>query len=300
MAGKGLGRGLSSLFGSYEEEEKVEPKKVEKTEKVKVVEKVVEKGGVVEIEIGKIDNDPNQPRKNFEPSALQDLADSIKVHGVIQPIIVVAKGDRYTIIAGERRFRASKLAGKKTIPAIVKTYTDKEIKEIALIENVQREDLNPIETARGMQALIDEYGFTQDKLAERLGKSRPVIANFLRLLNLQPEVVSMIESGKLSAGHARSLVVVNDPEVQVKLAKMAVTKKVTVRDMEKIVKDLQNPKSKAKKQYVQSNELKDLIRIMENKLGTKVGVVGDDTKGRIYIDYYSQDDLDRLYRWLQK
>ena len=300
MAGKGLGRGLSSLFGSYEEEEKVEPKKVEKTEKVKVVEKVVEKGGVVEIEIGKIDNDPNQPRENFEPSALQDLADSIKVHGVIQPIIVVAKGDRYTIIAGERRFRASKLAGKKTIPAIVKTYTDKEIKEIALIENVQREDLNPIETARGMQALIDEYGFTQDKLAERLGKSRPVIANFLRLLNLQPEVVSMIESGKLSAGHARSLVVVNDPEVQVKLAKMAVTKKVTVRDMEKIVKDLQNPKSKAKKQYVQSNELKDLIRIMENKLGTKVGVVGDDTKGRIYIDYYSQDDLDRLYRWLQK
>ncbi len=300
MAGKGLGRGLSSLFGSYEEEEKVESKKVEKTEKVKVVEKVVEKGGVVEIEIGKIDNDPNQPRKNFEPSALQDLADSIKVHGVIQPIIVVAKGDRYTIIAGERRFRASKLAGKKTIPAIVKTYTDKEIKEIALIENVQREDLNPIETARGMQALIDEYGFTQDKLAERLGKSRPVIANFLRLLNLQPEVVSMIESGKLSAGHARSLVVVNDPEVQVKLAKMAVTKKVTVRDMEKIVKDLQNPKSKAKKQYVQSNELKDLIRIMENKLGTKVGVVGDDTKGRIYIDYYSQDDLDRLYRWLQK
>lgn len=291
-----LGRGLSSLLGSFDEEEKTPQVK----EIVKEVEKIVKVGGVEEIEIAKIDNDPNQPRKNFDPSALQDLAESIKVHGVIQPIIVVANGDRYTIIAGERRFRASKLAGKKTIPAIVKTYSEHERREIALLENVQREDLNPIETARGMQELMDKYAFTQEKLSERLGKSRPVIANYLRLLSLQPEVITLVESGKLSAGHARSLVVVSDPEVQVRLAKMAVTKRVTVRDMEKIVKDLQNPTSKAKKQYVQSNELKDLIRLMQTKLGTKVSVVGDDHKGRIYIDYYSQDDLDRLYHLLQK
>lgn len=291
-----LGRGLSSLLGSFDEEEKTPQVK----EIVKEVEKIVKVGGVEEIEIAKIDNDPNQPRKNFDPSALQDLAESIKVHGVIQPIIVVANGDRYTIIAGERRFRASKLAGKKTIPAIVKTYSEHERREIALLENVQREDLNPIETARGMQELMDKYAFTQEKLSERLGKSRPVIANYLRLLSLQPEVIALVESGKLSAGHARSLVVVSDPEVQVRLAKMAVTKRVTVRDMEKIVKDLQNPTSKAKKQYVQSNELKDLIRLMQTKLGTKVSVVGDDHKGRIYIDYYTQDDLDRLYNLLRK
>lgn len=293
---KPLGRGLSSLLGSFDEEEKTPQVK----EIVKEVENNTITSGVNEIEISKIDNDPSQPRKNFDPSALQDLAESIKVHGVIQPIIVVANGNRYTIIAGERRFRASKLAGKKTIPAIVKQYSEKERKEIALLENVQREDLNPIETARGMQELMDKYDFTQEKLSERLGKSRPVIANFLRLLSLQPEVIALVESGKLSAGHARSLVVVADPEVQVRLAKMAVTKRVTVRDMEKIVKDLQNPKSKVKKQYIQSNELKELIKLMQSKLGTKVSVVGDDHKGRIYIDYYSQDDLDTLYQLVNK
>ncbi len=293
---KPLGRGLSSLLGSFDEEEKTPQVK----EIVKEVENNTITSGVNEIEISKIDNDPSQPRKNFDPSALQDLAESIKVHGVIQPIIVVANGNRYTIIAGERRFRASKLAGKKTIPAIVKQYSEKERKEIALLENVQREDLNPIETARGMQELMDKYDFTQEKLSERLGKSRPVIANFLRLLSLQPEVIALVESGKLSAGHARSLVVVADPEVQVRLAKMAVTKRVTVRDMEKIVKDLQNPKSKVKKQYIQSNELKELIKLMQSKLGTKVSVVGDDHKGRIYIDYYSQDDLDTLYQLVSK
>lgn len=293
---KPLGRGLSSLLGSFDEEEKTPQVK----EIVKEVENNTITSGVNEIEISKIDNDPSQPRKNFDPSALQDLTESIKVHGVIQPIIVVANGNRYTIIAGERRFRASKLAGKKTIPAIVKQYSEKERKEIALLENVQREDLNPIETARGMQELMDKYDFTQEKLSERLGKSRPVIANFLRLLSLQPEVIALVESGKLSAGHARSLVVVADPEVQVRLAKMAVTKRVTVRDMEKIVKDLQNPKSKVKKQYIQSNELKELIKLMQSKLGTKVSVVGDDHKGRIYIDYYSQDDLDTLYQLVSK
>lgn len=293
---KPLGRGLSSLLGSFDEEEKTPQVK----EIVKEVENNTITSGVNEIEISKIDNNPSQPRKNFDPSALQDLAESIKVHGVIQPIIVVANGNRYTIIAGERRFRASKLAGKKTIPAIVKQYSEKERKEIALLENVQREDLNPIETARGMQELMDKYDFTQEKLSERLGKSRPVIANFLRLLSLQPEVIALVESGKLSAGHARSLVVVADPEVQVRLAKMAVTKRVTVRDMEKIVKDLQNPKSKVKKQYIQSNELKELIKLMQSKLGTKVSVVGDDHKGRIYIDYYSQDDLDTLYQLVSK
>ena len=170
--------------------------------------------------------------------------------GVIQPIIVNKNGDRYIIVAGERRFRASKMAGLKVIPAIVKDYSEQQIKEISLLENIQREDLNPVEVANAMRELLEIYGWTQDVLADRLGKSRPAIANTLRLLTLQPEVLALIESGKLSAGHARSLVVVSDPATQVKLAKLAVTKKVTVRDLEKAVKQLNNPQTKIGRAHV--------------------------------------------------
>ena len=285
---KGLGRGLGSLLGMFDDDEPVE---VKKDAKGKIEEINGEK--VSEIDIKLIDVNPNQPRKNFEPTALKELADSIKVHGVIQPIIVNKTGDRYIIVAGERRFRASKLAGLKTIPAIVKNYTEQQIKEISLLENIQREDLNPIEVANAMKELLEIYGWTQDVLADRLGKSRPAIANTLRLLTLQPEVIALIESGKLSAGHARSLVVVSDPETQVKLAKLAVSKKVTVRDLEKTVKQLSNPKPK-KINIEPSVELKELIEIMQHKFATKVSFMGNDKKGRIYIDYYSKEDLDRI------
>ena len=296
MDKKGLGRGLGSLLGVFDDKED-EVVEIKRTPQGKIEEINGEK--VVEVDIKLIDNNPNQPRKNFDPTALKELADSIKVHGVIQPIIVNQDGSRYMIVAGERRFRASKLAGLKVIPAIVKNYTAQQIKEISLLENIQREDLNPIEVSRAMKELLEIYGWTQDVLAERLGKSRPAIANSLRLLTLQPEVIELIESGKLSAGHARSLVVVTDPATQVKLAKLAVNKKVTVRDLEKAVKELTNP-SKPKAKAEPSVELKQLIDLMQHKFSTKVSFMGNDKKGRIYIDYYSTDDLDRILEFLSK
>ena len=292
---KGLGRGLGSLLGIFDEKD--EDIEIKKDAKGKIEEINGERA--VDIDIKLIDVNPNQPRKNFDPTALKELADSIKVHGVIQPIIVNKNGDRYIIVAGERRFRASKMAGLKVIPAIVKDYSEQQIKEISLLENIQREDLNPVEVANAMRELLEIYGWTQDVLADRLGKSRPAIANTLRLLTLQPEVLALIESGKLSAGHARSLVVVSDPATQVKLAKLAVTKKVTVRDLEKAVKQLNNPQAK-KVKVEPSPELKELINLMQHKFATKVSVMGNDKKGRIYIDYYSSDDLDRILDFLSK
>lgn len=273
-----LGRGLGSLLGNLSDDEK-------------------ENIQTNEIEISLIDRNTDQPRKNFEPTALQELANSIKQHGVIQPIILVKKGTRYMIIAGERRFRAAKMVGLKTIPAIVREYTAKEIKEIGLLENIQREDLNPIECALGMKELMEKYSYTQEALADRLGKSRPMVANTLRLLNLCPEVIEMVASGKLSAGHARSLVVVTDPAVQLRLAKLAVTKKVTVRDLEREVKNMQNPKPKKVKAPT-SLEMNEFITNLERKLSTKVNIKGNETKGQIVINYYNKDDLDRIYEVL--
>ena len=297
---KGLGRGLGSLLGIFEDEEE----KVVIDKKGEVVDnnpKNIQNKNIKEvqdIEISLIDNNPGQPRKNFDPTAIKELAMSIKEYGVIQPIILKRNGDRYVIVAGERRFRASKVAGLKNIPAIVREYNEQQVKEIALLENIQREDLNPIETARAMKELLTTYDWTQEVLADKLGKSRPVVANYVRLLTLQPEVIQLIESGKLSAGHARSLVVVEDPEVQIKLAKQAVTKKITVRDMEKAVKELNSPKSKPK--MTLSSEMQDFVNRMQHKFRTKVGVVGNEKKGRIYIDYYNSDDKDSNYDLIER
>jgi len=295
MANKGLGRGLGSLLGILEDEEEVkvvekvekEPKKAEKSYNGEVVE---------EIEIKLIDNNPNQPRKNFDPTALNELAQSIKSYGIIQPILLTKRNDRYMIVAGERRFRASKIAEKKTIPAIVKDFTDAEVKEVALLENIQRQDLNPIETARAIKELQESYGWTQEALADKLGKSRPAIANSLRLLSLCPEVIELIEQGKLSAGHARSLVVVTNPEVQLKLANQVINNKLTVRDMEKAVKDVENTSRKVIKTKPNlSMEMQEFLNIMEHKFSTKVKVSGNEKRGKIIINYYNSDDLDRIY-----
>ena len=289
---KGLGRGLDSLLGIFDSrDEVVETKKQVSDKKPPVSDNNL---NTIEIEISKIDNNKEQPRKNFDPTALKELADSIKTYGVIQPILVTPVGDRYMIVAGERRFRASKLAGLKKIPAVVKEYSKQQIQEISLLENIQREDLNPIETAKAMKELLDNYNWTQDVLADRLGKSRPVVANYVRLLHLCPEVIELIESGKLSAGHARCLVVVTDPALQLKLAKEAITKRITVRDMEKAVKDLTAPKQAKQKESL-SMEMRDFVNTMSKKFSTKVNIIGNNKKGRIYIDYYSADDLDRIY-----
>ncbi len=281
---KGLGKGLSALISGSEEEYEGAFKEEEKKEN---------NGSSVEIQLSLIDPNVNQPRKVFDEMAMSELVNSIRIHGVISPIILVRTGERYMIIAGERRYRASKKAGLRTIPAIIRDYTPQQVKEISLIENLQREDLNPIETANAIKQLMDEYNYTQEEVADRIGKSRPAIANTLRLLALSQPVIELIEKGKLSAGHARCLVVVEDPEAQYALAKNGVDNKVTVRDFEKMVKNFLSPKP-PKKPVEQSLELKDLVSRMQRTFATKVTALGNDNKGRIYIDYYSRDDLDRI------
>ena len=220
---KGLGKGLEALFEDTSaafEHMHERGKLFEYTEE--------ERQNAQEMPLEKIKANPNQPRKNSDEQALKELADSIKSHGIIQPLVLVRMGMRYMIIAGERRWRAAKMAGLKTVPAVVKNYTPQQIKEVSLVENLQREDLNPVETARAIKQLMDECNMTQEAVADRLGKSRPAIANTLRLLSLDDRVLEMIEKNRLSAGHARTLVVVTDPEAQVKLAQKACN--MSVRD----------------------------------------------------------------------
>lgn len=287
---KGLGRGLESLFGLYEDDvnENITNQPHANVQK--------NQSSVTELSISKIYPNPNQPRKHFDEDALQELASSIKLHGIIQPLVVnKVDENNYMIIAGERRWRAAKLANLENVPVVIKNYTEKQIKEISIIENLQREDLNPIEAARAIKQLMDEYNLTQEVVSDRIGKSRSNVANTLRLLTLYPDVIKLIEDGRLSSGHARSLVVVDDTTQQIKLARQAADGKMSVRELEKAVKNYLNPsKTAPTKVKEQSLELKELINDMQRVFATKVSAIGNDNKGRIYIDYYSRDDLDRL------
>ena len=286
---KGLGRGLSALFGDTEEAyENAQAPTGENSPR----------SGVEEIPTGDVFPNPDQPRKEFDESAMYDLMNSIKEHGIINPIVVIRRGEKYMIIAGERRYRAAIMAGLEKVPVLVKNYSEKEIQEISLIENLQREDLNPIEAAYGMKKLMEEYHLTQEVLAERLGKSRPAIANTLRLLTLDETVVNLVREGKLSSGHARTLVPVPREE-QAALAAECVKNGWSVREAERAVKQYLNPpevlaKEKEKKNAFANAELKHLVERMRGSFRTKVSLIGTDKKGRIYIDYYSRDDLDRL------
>ena len=292
MINKGLGKGLNALFSAYDNDDSYKNITTQKNQNTT--------SGVLEVDIEKIIPNPNQPRKNFDQEALNELAASIKVHGIVQPIVLNKQSDgKYLIIAGERRWRAAKICGLATVPAVIKNYTEKQIKEISIIENLQREDLNPIEAARAIKQLMDEYGLTQEVVSERIGKSRSNIANTLRLLTLYPEVLKMVETGQLSAGHARCLVVLEDPKLQIKLAQTAVLKNLSVRDLEKAVKNITNPTKKVIIREEQSLELKELLNQMQKTFATKVTAVGNDTKGRIYIDYFSRDDLDRIAEILE-
>ncbi|MCD8205823.1 MAG: ParB/RepB/Spo0J family partition protein [Clostridia bacterium] len=258
-----------------------------------------ERQNASDVPLEKICVNTNQPRKNFDEQALNELADSIKKYGVIMPIVINDNGDgTYLIIAGERRFRAATIAGLASIPAVIRNYSQREINEISLIENLQREDLNPIEAATAMKQLMVEYKLTQDELAERIGKSRPAVANTLRLLNLTPEVIEMVKEGKISSGHARTLVPLT-PEDQVDFAKEVLKSGMTVRQLEKKVRAHNIPVDdvearRQKKKQLISIELKALVDRMRATFRTKVSLIGTDKKGRIYIDYYSKDDLDRL------
>ncbi|MCQ2399024.1 MAG: ParB/RepB/Spo0J family partition protein [Clostridia bacterium] len=281
----GLGKGLSAIFSETEEDY---------GKNLLFDDGETENRQVTEIAINSVFANPNQPRKVFDETALNELASSISKHGVIMPIIVNKAEDGYMIIAGERRWRASRIAGLKQIPVIVKNYTERQIKEISLIENLQREDLNPIESATAMKSLMEEYGLTQEELADRIGKSRPAIANTLRLLNLSSGVIKLVAKGELSAGHARALITMPEEE-QIKLAKEVVKSGLSVRDIETRVKDFFNPPEKRKKEKIeQSVELKEFVNRLQKVFGTKVNAIGNDNKGRIYIDYYMREDLDRI------
>ncbi len=296
---RGLGRGLGSLFGDYERfdaQEEVSPIHIDANEKVLPSANEV---GVLEIEVGMIDRNENQPRKNFDEKSLKELAQSIKEHGIIQPLILRRVGERYQIIAGERRFRAAMMAGLKKVPAILKDYSAEELTEVSIIENLQREDLNPIEAACAIDELMKTFGLTQEAVAAKIGKSRPAVANTLRLLTLPEEIIRMIEGGKLSAGHARTLITVEDRKKQLELANLVITKKLSVRDLELLVRKLSKP-TKSTKKEAQSLELKEFANNLNRILATKVSIIGNDKKGRIYIDYYSSDDLDRIYNILNK
>lgn len=294
---KGLGKGLNALFSVFDEENQQQ----EQTQKRNSVNEIAQNSSVDEIAISLIKANINQPRKNFDQEALKELSESIKQHGIIQPIVLNKEEDgSYMIIAGERRFRAAKLAGLNYVPAVIKSYTPKQVKEISIIENLQREDLNPIEAARAIKQLMEEYSLTQEQVADRIGKSRPAITNLIRLLNLSIEVISLVEEGKLSAGHARALIPITNVNDQIKIAQLAKNNKVSVRDLEKIVREYLNPNRKRSTKIIeQSLELKDFTNQMQRTFGTKVSVIGNDNKGRIYIDYYSRDDIDRIAQLIE-
>ena len=278
---KGLGKGLDSMI----------PEKKTKAEMKETQDK-----SLVEIKISEIDPNMGQPRKKFDEDELLELAESIKIHGVIQPIILTKRGKRYEIIAGERRWRASKLAGLVKIPAVIREYTDKEIMEVSLIENIQRQDLNPIEEALAFKNLIDEYKMKQDDLAERVSKSRSAITNALRLLKLDDKVKGMLAEGLISTGHARALLAVEDKNKQQILAVKIFDEKLSVRETEKLVKQvLENKEPKKEEKSSEKLIYKKLEDSLKSIIGSKVSIKGrDNGKGKIEIDYYSIEELDRI------
>ena len=293
MANNRLGRGFAALVSDMREI--VNPEIASYDEKGKLNQ------GVNEIAMDMIRANPNQPRKIFNEESLNELASSIKTHGVLQPIVLTKIGDSYRIVAGERRFRAAKIAELKTIPAVIKDLTEKEVREIALIENLQREDLNPMEESEALYNLLTENNLTQEALAHAIGKSRPAIANALRLLTLPVEVQMLVRDLSLSTGHAKVLVSVKPAEVQIALAKEVVEKKLSVRDLEERIADLQREKKlPAQRVKTVSPEFKALLAGMQRVFGTKVRATGSDKKGKIVIDYYSSDDLQRIYELIER
>ncbi len=272
----GLGRGLDSLFQDMEMEEAG--------------------SGIAEIAVGKLDPNPDQPRQTFDDESLAQLAESIRDQGVLQPLLVVpSAGGRYRIIAGERRFRAGRLAGLDTLPCIVKDIDVIRQMEVALVENLQREDLNPMEAAKGIQALMKQCGYTQEKVSARLGKSRPAVANLLRLLSLPEEITEMVRDGRLSAGHARVLAGLGSAEEQIRLGHMAADEGMSVRQLEQLASAAKTAKPAKKRKTAELpaelSELQDKIRV---KTGLKSTLTGSISKGKIVLRYSSRDELERL------
>jgi ParB-like partition proteins len=272
----GLGKGLNALIPSEDIDENDENSKVY-------------------ISINKIRANSEQPRKYFDNEKISELSKSILNHGVIQPLILQKDNENYIIVAGERRWRAAKLAGLKEVPAVIMDLTKSQLLEISLIENIQREDLNPIEEAKAYKQLINEFNLTQEALSERIGKSRTAITNSMRLLNLDERVQNYIIEGVLSEGHGRTLLAIDNKELQYEMAQKVIDDKISVRELEKIIKSLSKEKKK-----VEANEnelspyLNDLREKLENHFGTKVNIDKKRSKGKIEIEYYSNEDLERI------
>ncbi len=285
MAARGLGKGLDSLIPVSVAEDKI-------------IEDVAKREGNTEevVDINYVTPNRDQPRKNFDKEKLEELAESIKIHGIVEPILVQDRKDHYEIVAGERRWRAAKLAGLKKVPVFVRNYTERQIKEISLIENIQREDLNPIEEALAYKDLMTEYSLTQEEVASRVSKNRTTITNSLRLLKLGKKVQKMLIDKSISEGHARALIGIEDEKRQLEIAEKIVKNKLSVRDVEKLVKESDKP-SKPKKELSEDLEIfyKDIAEKMKQKLGTKVTInAKEDGSGKIEIEFYSNDDLDRI------
>ena len=295
---RGLGKGLDGLIPNMVGSETA-PKKATSTSKV--VEKDTQ-GQETLVKITMVEPNREQPRKNFDEDALQELADSIKQFGLLQPILVQDRKDHYEIIAGERRWRACKIAGLKEIPVIIKNYTEKEILEISIIENIQREDLNPIEEALGYKRLLTEFNLKQDEVAERVSKSRVAITNSIRLLKLSERVQQMVIDDMISTGHARALLAVENEEEQYNLAQRIFDEKLSVREIEKIVKNL-GKTSKPKKVENEAIDAvyQELEERLKQKLSRKVSISAKgDGAGKIEIEFYDHDDLDRLLEIFNK
>ncbi len=292
---RGLGKGLDSLIPNVVGEAK--PKAAAaKTTTVELPAEPKTPDSVVKIT--KVEPNRKQPRKNFDEDALQELADSIKQFGLLQPILVQDRKDHYEIIAGERRWRAAKLAGLKEVPVIIRNYSEQEIAEISLIENIQREDLNPIEEAQAYKRLLTEFNMKQDEVAEKVSKSRTAITNSVRLLKLCDEVQEMVIDEKISTGHARALLAIEDKEEQYNIAQRIFDEKLSVREVEKLVKNLHKPE-KTKKKDENTTLLaiyQDLEEKMKRKLSTKVSIKAKgDGAGKIEIEFYNHEDLDRIF-----
>ncbi len=271
---KGLGKGLDALLSSTSSLE--------------------EKNNIIEVKINEIEPNKDQPRKVFDEEKLKKLAESIKEHGVVQPIIVRREKNRYIIVAGERRWRASKIANLKTIPVIVKDLSSREIMEVALIENLQREDLNPIEEAEAFAKLMEEFNMTQEEVGKIVGKSRAAVANSVRLLSLAQEIKEMLTDGRITSGHARTLVTIEDPERQKELANLIIDKNLNVRETEMLAAGEQKKKKKIKTERKENVEVLDLEEKLKSIYGTKVNLIKGRNKGKIVFEYYSKDEFERI------
>lgn len=304
MAGKksGLGRGLDAFFPEKTSQEKPKTVRNSRAKTNTVREKTTETEPTVKgetlVKISKVEPNREQPRKKFDEDALLELSESIKLYGVLQPLLVSDKKDYYEIVAGERRWRAAKMAGLKEIPVVIKEFSAQEIVEISLIENIQREDLNPVEEAMAYRRLIDEFKLKQDEIAERVSRSRTAVTNSLRLLKLDARVQQMMVDEMISAGHARALLGISDAEKQYSVAMRIFDEKLSVRETEKLVKTILNPSKKKETETGNSEEdaiYEKLEEKMKNITGTRVFIHRKkNNKGKIEIEYYSRDDLDRI------